>query len=326
MMKAMLVCVLSTTVAQVFEISEISPISSDGLNEIMNMANQLMMGMEAATRSATNPCEEDMVRLGCDCARCLTSKAALLSPACARLVMAPVPSPMPQPMKDPLTFLGGFAEHVEMGDQNNFEISIEVIEGDGVDEMSNPAFELMRALAPEFLNVMMPEPRPTAPQVVASSHPCAAEVGQCVRDTGSTTRSVIESCLSSHYADLSPTCKCFMHQMESSDSSSAIKQLEPPAAAVPAFRTVHTRGVVSAPEYVELSVEPMQHVSCMLFMPLMVVAIALLVRRCCCAPKPVFAAVVPPEQAFNTVQPLLCVPIAPPLKGEKELTKPTTKA
>ena len=112
------------------------------------------------------------------------------------------------------------------------------------------------------------------------------------------------------------------------DSSAALKERMPAASAEPTLRTVQT--ILEPPPP-----RPMAHVTCMLFMPLMMIALALLIRRCCLCcleRKPVFAAIVPPEQAtINTVQPLICVPIAPPLRPEdeeqpKKQPKPTASA
>lgn len=325
---------------------ELSPISSDGLADIMNMVNQLTMSMPSAPMPMPrNPCAQDMERLGCASAPCLVANLARLSDQCARLVVAPSPSPVTvsHPMMDPLALFGGLAERIEMG-RPEMDVEISVEDADDEWEVASSSFGGSIGFPPEFnallqtlpievatmfTDVAMPiaRPRPPPPAAVhANAHPCAAEVAQCTKETGSTGRSAIETCLLAHYDELNPSCKCFMHQVM--DSSSALKARAPAATAAPALRTVPN--IVEQPP-----TEPMAHVTCMLFMPLMVIAIALLIRRCCLCcfeRKPVFAAIVPPEQAtINTVQPLICVPIAPPLKPEEEeqakkQPKPTASA
>jgi len=336
-MKVALFWLLSTVTAQMFEMSAIA--SSD-LADILNMANKLMEGMEANTLRAVapkNPCEQDMARLNCASAKCLAAKVTQLSPGCARLVIAP--SPSPDPMMERILDAGDLVEIFEIGMPEAIEVSFTDVDGG---ELFNPALEFFRTLTPELAGMFVPSsakapPTISSPQAVPSSHPCAAEVSQCVRETGSKVRSVIERCLVAHYDELSTTCKCFVHETnDSPEALAALKQRMPPAAAAPTVMTVTpamTRPHWSEEHFtvhqIAPGTEPMRHISCMLFMPLMVVAIALLVRRCClfcCHQKPIFAAVVPPEQAtINTVQPLICVPIAPPLKPE-EMVKEAAKA
>jgi hypothetical protein len=329
-MKVSLLVLFSTcAAAQLFEMS--AAISSGDLVDILNMANELMVGIEAQSRAAppSNPCEQDMARLKCDSAKCLVAKAAQLSPPCARLVIAPSPSPDPARPTSSHT-----NEYVEIFEMAMPDVEVTLMSTDG-GKAFDPS-DIFRDLSPEFahiLDLIMPGAAPapqsfSPPQASVGSHPCAVEVEQCVRETGTKERRAIERCLLAHYEDLSATCKCFVHEMDDSpEAMAAIKQRMPPAAAAPAVLTVP--GVFDQHEPPPPRHEPMRHISCMLFMPLMVVAIALLVRRCClccCQQKPIFAAVVPPEKAsINTVQPLLCVPIAPPLKHE-ELVKVPAKA
>jgi len=199
--------------------------------------------------------------------------------------------------------------------------------GDGDD--FDPDLNFLRTISPELadiFDIFLPTTSATVPRAVApsSAAPCATEIEQCAHEANSRDRSIIQDCLLSHYEYVSPTCKCFMHQtIDNAEAAEVLKQREPTAAAPPRVFTVPDAGELEYPRHHE----PMRHISCMLFMPLMVLAIALLVRRCClccCQQKPVFAAVVPPGQAtINSVQPLICVPIAPPLTEEEDIKMPT---
>jgi len=340
-MQFAMMCLLSTAAAEIFEMS---PIATSELNDVLNMANQLMAEFEAKDTRVVkpqNPCEQDMERLECGSAKCLlASDVSQLSPPCALLVTANKPSLESAPSRTITRFSsddGVVAEtevfEIHMPEDNEVSILTTISDDntgaiDFLRDMTLPPPDLA-GIFEAFLSNLVPDVRPSAPPAALGSHPCAAEMNQCIREGVSQDRTSMEQCLLVHYEDLSPTCKCFLHEIDdSSQTMAAVKQHTPPAAAAPVVMTVPTVDEVK----IELVPphEPMRHISCMLFMPLMVVAIALLVRRCCLCcyqQKPIFAAVVPPEKAtINTVQPLLCVPIAPPLKADEEPVQVPAKA
>jgi len=274
--------------------------------EMMGIMEELAQQVETRRPPPRNPCSEDMQRLDCSTAACLAADLARLAPSCAALLKGRPAEPSPMPVPE---LMEEFAFAIPGG------AMVEVVEMDG------PVFDGFPAELGGLLNVFPPElaqlfggmprqqlpaPRmPVAPpKAEASEHPCKAEVERCIAEMGETSSAAIRSCLGEHIDDpgFSSTCKCFLHQV---DSTSTTRQSQ--SSVAPVVR------VVPIVFEEDLPPRPMRHAFCMLFMPAFIILFALLLRRCClclCSTKPQFAAMVPPEQAtIKTVEPLMCVAV-----------------
>uniref|UniRef100_A0A7S4B471 Uncharacterized protein n=3 Tax=Chrysotila carterae TaxID=13221 RepID=A0A7S4B471_CHRCT len=356
--------VMSPFASQVMMMKDMPAFDASTFNNMLDRVQSIAKALdEDLPRSPvlSHPCEEDLRRLECDGASCLSQLgASALSPDCARLIfseepprptpqpmLVPMPSPMPMPqmMRSPLDLFSGLAQRF-VNSRPEMEVEISVQDGEGNEwqlsgsppfsasllppEISRIFSEFPIGFAGLFAEPMRPQMAMAAERASASDHPCAAEMERCRTDhDGTTDRLVIQQCLIEHLDDLSPQCSCFVHQMA-------------PASELAQGRSAAAPVVHALPERVErvVRITPMgmdmphehhmQHASCMLFMPLLVLAIALLVRRClvlCFPSKPVFAAVVPPAAStINTVEPLTCIPIAPELKPEIKVSTETPKA
>jgi len=303
-----------------------------GLFSIMSMMEDMAKAIDADTRREQvaplkNPCAQEQVALGCKSASCLKMNLPKLSPECAKLVgghlatAEPSPSPMPKtmtstihmrmPMFDPFFGEDTFGRVMGGGFMNQPSDLMNLLLG-GISR-SMPATTMRQEVH------FRPEPSP-APK--PSAHPCEKEVARCASEIPSSNRDAIQQCLIAHYEQLSSHCKCFLHQVLPAEDKKLLP-FGPPPMAEPAMRVVvgtdHNFGMVpfqTADEFERLHHSHAgQHIVCMLLIPLMMLAFALLVRRCCLAcfaTKPQFAAVVPPEPTtIKTVEPLLAVPIAP---------------
>lgn len=313
-----------------------TPVSSQafsmptGLFSIMSMMDEMAKTLDSELHRGVvplpkNPCAQEQLALGCKDASCLKKNLSTLSSACANLIVGhganahhsePSPSPTPQRAFGSLLSFEPFEDVVR-------------VTPDFTSWASSPPTDLMNLLLSNIAGNMptvfvrqAPRTAVPAPSPVPkpSGHPCENEVGQCARESSSTSREAIEMCLIKHYDELSSNCKCFLHQVLPPEAKKLLPS-GPPPITEPAMRVVVGTGGGFAMPAPEMQYEWVhrghvgQHVVCMLFMPLMILALALLIRRCCLAcfaPKPQFAAVVPPEPTLiKTVEPLLAVPIAP---------------
>lgn len=299
-----------TASAQLGEL-QISLGMPEPLREMMSIMEDFAQQVETRRPPPRNPCSEDMQRLQCSTAACLAADLARLAPSCAMLLKGrpAEPSPMPVPaLMEEFIFEapGGAMVEVE---------SVGSMPGGFPAEFGG----LLNVLPPELAQLFgemprqqPPPPRMPAPQPKpeASEHPCKAEVERCIAEMGDTSSAAIRSCLGEHIDDpgFSSTCKCFLHQVDSTTTHKSQPSVGPVMHVVPIAMSAEMSAEILHPP------PPMHgHAFCMLFMPAFIILFALLLRRCClclCSTKPQFAAMVPPEQAtIKTVEPLMCVAV-----------------
>lgn len=267
------------------------------LSVMMSMMEELSAQTEVRRPMPRNPCAEDQQRLQCSSAACLMSNLASLSPQCAALLKGRQAEPSPAPtMAYP--HLEFFAEIMQEPD---FEMTVEASSPNALPAEFGALLDVLPAELAQFFAAppMTPSPR-AAPQPASdvAEHPCKAEVERCISEEVDTSNAGIHACLEKHLDDpgFSSKCKCFLHQMDSTSRKSR-------PSVGPSVRVVAVTD--------EYHPHPMRHAFCMIFMPMLVITLAVMLRRCClcfCTPKPQFAAVVPPEQAtIKTVEPLIFV-------------------
>jgi len=299
------------------EPQSVFPSGLNGLNELMSMVEQMQ---RAQQQPYQNPCTNDQVRHGCGPdAACLKAHLPQLAPSCAMFLLKTDeqarPSPSPAPMSSGFysqTYLGQDGQmHIEQGQLSPREGK--VLQGEMQGMMDFVMSEFFGQPQPQ--RVVAPPPRPSM-----SSHPCEAEVAKCKQDhNGDMSRVPMQQCLVAHYAQLSSSCKCFLHQVMGEELEQAVPAAK--SSADPRMSAV-TIGEGRAPliflpeagngEFsVEYSHLPAGHhrFTCALFMMIFFMSAALVLRRlcfCCVTPKARFAAVVPPQQPVQmTIEPLV---------------------
>jgi len=281
--------------------------------EMMNMMEEMTRQMETRRPPPMNPCMQDMQRLQCPSASCLLAKLPLLQPQCAMLLKGrSAPRPEPSPMPVPVARMAPMMEEFEIEFPDGAEIDVKIESSSDMSAGIPAEFVgLLNALPPEFAGLFggraaprpVPRPAPRPAPAAANEHPCKAEVEHCIAEGAQPGSSQIRGCLNEHIDDpgFSSKCRCFLNQVDATT-----RKTQPSAS--PVVRVVPFAEV----SYVEVE-PPMRHAFCMIVMPLMILLLAHLVRRCClclCTTKPQFAAVVPPEAAtINTVEPLMCVAV-----------------
>lgn len=304
MVKGILLGLLGSAAGQAIEISP------DSLPPVMLEIMSMMQGLTQQHRpqiAPRNPCDEDMRRTNCDCARCLTESVATagpLSPNCMRLlgprdmpVFMLEPSPSPAPM-----FFADAEIDVSFEDDAGHEFAAEIItsRGGAPPELLRMIDALMPVGMRETIRQRpIEEPEP--------SHPCQSEIMHCPQND-------VTACLVANYALLSPRCQCFVHRFVPTEQLQAISKPAPP----PVVRVIGDGSVTSGSPLQYAIVLETDHphrphaLACMLFAPLMLFATILLVRRCCirCRAAPQFVAVVPPESAttIKAIEPLVWDP------------------
>jgi len=269
------------------------------LSAMMSMMEDLAAQTEVRRPMPRNPCAEDQQRLQCTSAACLMSNLQSLSPQCAALLKGRQAEPSPAPtMASPQ--LGFFAEFMLAPD---VEMTVEEFSPGALPAEFGGLLDVLPAELAQFFAAPpdTPSPRAAAPKPVSdvAEHPCKAEVERCISEEADTSNAGIHACLEKHLDDpgFSSKCKCFLHQMDSTSRKSR-------PSVGPSVRVVAITDDEFRPH-------PMRHAFCMIFMPMLVITLAITLRRCClcfCTPKPQLAAVVPPEQAtIKTVEPLIFV-------------------
>jgi len=265
-----------------------------------------------------HPCQPDQERTRCTSAQCLLMSGPL-SPACMQMLrdVAPMePSPSPEP------FIGGadFSVVVESSNGVLRETDIHFPRHSGGMSIPPEVLNMMNAVLPFDLGAIfeMPFQRQAKANIAqaeeeeAGGHPCEMEIFQCTA-AGPLGRDELTDCLIANYEQLSSHCKCFVHHLvpeqkiQAHQSSSAPHVRAIPIGIEP-VRTVEIDVIE-----IDLVRRPRHSFACILFMPLMLFATILLVRRCCirfAKPKPEFAAVVlsKPATIKTATEPLVWVP------------------
>lgn len=321
---------------QMFVIDDPTPmpqmgISFSGLPDLFSMVERLQQEQtqqlqQLQRRAPTHPCENDQMRFRClgssATVSCLKSHLKELSPTCTTYLLASAePEPSPSPMAVG-TVMHSFTD--ENGQWHTEKTNMNSREGRKV---AGEIEEMMGAFMPDLFRGLFNEPKrqpsrssvPPAPRAGKpnNAHPCEKEVNQCKAELGGNpAREQLQQCLVSHYAQLSSDCKCFLHQVMGGELEKQVPAAK--STAGPHMRTVATTGAPRAvpvyeQEYVEYVAyaphKPSHKLTCALFMTLFVISVWLVlyrVCRCCCAPKPKFAAVVPPTQPVKmSIEPLV---------------------
>lgn len=184
-----------------------------------------------------------------------------------------MPSPSPEPF--------------EMEMQAMVDTDAELVFSQIIPSMMADLIPRMMMAAP----VAAPQPEPQGP--------CNREVDMCIRESVHTSSAGIEraelhACLLSHYEELTPSCKCFLHNVLG-DVATAKSVAPPPQV-----------DVVVIDEYV-VDVDS-NHGACMLTMPLLFLAVFFITRRLCraCAAKKTMVAVVAvPDIVITNIEPLV---------------------
>lgn len=147
-----------------------------------------------------------------------------------------------------------------------------------------------------------------------TTHPCNDEIDHCRAITGSTASEAVKKCLLANFDKLSAKCKCFIHQVEGDRAvPSSMKAAAAPVVHVAAVPDVVVR--VAEVDFEPKHRQPREHAPCVFFSTLMLIALALVLRRCflcCCArpPATTMAVVVPPEHTtIKLVEPLVAADI-----------------
>ena len=280
-----------------------------------------------------------MRRLRCTDSACLKRSAEELSPSCAAFLLgSPEPSPLPVPR---LTS--------EVGSERPggfFSITERDASG-AIHRLSGPisamptvrpmpmgmASGVLAALPPEFAALLRgdmvafgqdgdedadeDDDRPAV-------HPCAQEIGACQRETGGSSRDVLQRCLVAHFAQLSPECRCFVHHLAGAPASTPPSTVPPPPKpdlVVTAQGAPHGLApwVPPRPE-----AHPLHRLSCFLLFATLLLVTLMLARACvlrCAKPSPREKRVVMlPGSLGMPMRPLVVtdvqpVPVAEPLKA-----------
>jgi hypothetical protein len=316
---------------QLFVVDE--PVSQEavfpGLSGLFGMVEQLqqeqMQQMQQMRRpTPTHPCENDQMRFRCvgesATVACLKNHKEQLSPSCSSYLLAaaePVPSPSPEAGG---TFATMYTD--QNGVLRTATGSMNSREGRKV---VGELEQMMEEFMPEIFAGFFDEPKRQQTRQVAvpaptvrkptNAHPCEKEVNQCKAELNDVTaRGPIQECLISHYSQLSSDCKCFLHQVMGGELEKVVPAAKSTTA--PRMRTVATLQGRAVPLFEEEPVrKPSHKLTCALFMSMFVISLWLVLYRvchCCCAPKPKFAAVVPPTQPVKmSVEPLVAPVVAP---------------
>jgi hypothetical protein len=311
-------------------VSEV-PFSMPGLPDLFNMVEQMQMQqmqqMQRASRpTPTHPCENDQVRFRCvgesATVGCLKAHMRELSTGCSNYLLKMAE---PEPSPSPAAITGSVAriftdQNGQLRVENGAMNSREARKVAGEFELMMEEF-MPEMFAGFFNEPMRQQPRQAAPPArkPTNTHPCEREVNQCNAElqtpaTGRLSsqpgRGEIQQCLISHYEQLSADCKCFLHQVMGDELEKAVPAAKSNAA--PRMRTVDTP-VYRNGAYFLYETEPIHKPShkltCALFMTMFAISVGLVLYRmcyCCCAPKPKFAAVVPPMQPVKmSIEPLV---------------------
>lgn len=294
-------------------------LANSGLEELTAL---IEAGLRSpAPRPPVNPCASDQESLHCSSASCLKQHFDQLSESCRDFLRGPAPSPGPQVIRT-----------VESEAVGGFDLNREGYHFSGTVpiEMELPMNGLFSLLPPEivdlFLGGAVTASTPARSSQTASSHPCKAEVNHCSKKFGSKSHDDHLNCLVSMYEKLSPSCKCFLHEVMGEDEvirKAMPAKLQPAESPKISTTSIESDEIqVAGLKFVRLApsdpmpppmmptMPPMHHFWCMFLMLALMLVMVQLLRRCvlcCCVHEsPRFAAVVPPQQtAIKTVQPLL---------------------
>jgi len=318
------------------------------MEELSGLISQMKQTMSAPRPTATNPCAEDIRRLGCRDTACLKRAAETLAPACAALLLAdlePSPAPVLQRIRSgpPALSSGGYFTISSSGSDGNVQrISgpIDVSVPRSPSPLTTPGLSMMMSmLPPEISNALAAalqeaeEQEEAAEKAEEAQHPCAQEVNACVRETGCNSRSAIEGCLVKHFTQLTAECQCFVHhitngrvptQAAAAPVAVAIRTVSTPMEA----RTSHAGGL----EVTELGLEPdhsAHSLSCLivftgLFLLSFFIMRAIVTLLCCPTRGRRSLVVVPPEHTTIkavAAPPLLVSEITKPIQVAEPLSK-----
>merc|ERR1719163_200145 len=142
-----------------------------------------------------------------------------------------------------------------------------------------------------------------------AAHPCAREMGACIREGQSRassspfpaeSREAIEQCLLAHLEQLSPACHCFVRQMVPQRAAAPPRPLMPSPTLARLAPPAARHGPPGEVAYAEAPLHPLHKLSCVLFFVALFLFAYLLMRvllAAACTPKSKRVVLIPNEAA-----------------------------
>jgi len=228
----------------------------ESIQGVLAMVDQLERQM-AQPPALQNPCDKDLEQFKCQSAQCLLDHSAELVPECAEMLSSfhretgdarspdqadlmwgpdhvqqsetfrayePIASKAAAPADGPLYATTEVEYNIALDAPDGTEYSVAA--RDSLPSGTDPITFLLQSLPQELAR--MARTAPAQEQVLAvgkanamNGHPCAEEMQtMCASTQGSPA--VVE-CLKAHFADVSPRCKCALHQLLGSSLESKLQ-------------------------------------------------------------------------------------------------------